>query len=148
MIAYQYKFEKILNVREKEKQDAYSKYSESLKKFEEVAEKLYEFLRKKEDMQAFQQLKMNEGLSVFEIRHHQRFMDNLEEMISHYQKEVISARNHMNKFQNILIEKNMEVKKYEKIREKDYIKFLDEMKIYENAQMDDISIQTYLSKEN
>ena len=147
-MTYHYKFEKILTVREKEKQDAYSKYTESLKKFEEVAGNLYEFLRRKEEMQAFQQLKMNEGLSVFEIRHHQRFMDNLEEMISHYQKEVIIARNHMNKFQNILIEKNVEVKKYAKIREKDYDRFLDEVKIYENAQMDDISIQTYLSKEN
>ena len=147
-MTYQYKFEKILTVREKEKQDAYSKYTESLKKFEEVAGNLYEFLRRKEEMQAFQQLKMNEGLSVFEIRHHQRFMDNLEEMISHYQKEVIIARNHMNKFQNILIEKNVEVKKYAKIREKDYDRFLDEVKMYENAQMDDISIQTYLSKDN
>ena len=147
-MTYQYKFEKILTVREKEKQDAYSKYTESLKKFEEVAGNLYEFLRRKEEMQAFQQLKMNEGLSVFEIRHHQRFMDNLEEMIRKNKKEVIIARNHMNKFQNILIEKNVEVKKYAKIREKDYDRFLDEVKMYENAQMDDISIQTYLSKEN
>ena len=145
---YQYKFEKILTIREKEKQDAFSKYSESVKRFEEVAEKLYEFLRKKEELQEFQQVKMNAGLSVFEIRHHQQFMDSLEEMISHYQQEVITARNQMNKSQNMLIEKNVEVKKYEKIREKEYSKFLDEMKMFDNALMDDISIQTYLSKEN
>ena len=47
-MTYQYKFEKILTVREKEKQDDYSKYTESLKKFEEVAGNLYEFLRRKE----------------------------------------------------------------------------------------------------
>jgi flagellar FliJ protein len=145
---YQYKFEKILTLKEKEKKDAYARYSEALKAFEEVAEKLYRLLKKKEDLLAFQQEKLISGLSVQEIRHQQVFLDNLEKIIEHYQKEVIQARNKLNLFQNILHEKNMEVKKYEKIQEKDFNKFLEIIKINENKQMDEISIQQFISKEN
>lgn len=145
---YQYKFEKILTLKEKEKKDAYARYSEALKAFEEVAEKLYRLLKKKEDLLAFQQEKLISGLSVQEIRHQQVFLDNLEKIIEHYQKEVIQARNKLNLFQNILHEKNMEVKKYEKIQEKDFNKFLEIIKINENKQMDEISIQQFISREN
>lgn len=145
---YQYKFDKILTIREKEKKDAFSKYSEAVKSFEEVAEKLYKLLKKKEELQEFQLVKLSEGLSVLELRHHQTFMDNLEKMITHYQHEVIAARERMNTLQSILIDKNIEVKKYEKIREKDFAKYQEMVKMIEKNQMDDVSIQTFLSKEN
>jgi len=143
---YQYKFEKILTLKEKEKRDAFSKYNAALKSFEEVAEKLYKFLKKKEEMLAFQQEKLRNGLSIQEIRHHQLFMDNLEKLISLCQQEVIEARYKMNALQDVLMERNIEVKKYEKMKENDLIKFLEIMKEAENKQMDEISIRQFLSK--
>lgn len=145
---YQYKFEKILTIKEKEKNDALSKYNEALKKFEEAAEKLYKLLKKKEDLLAFKQEKLDKGLSVQEIRHHQLFMDNLEKIIEHNQKTVIEARYRMTLHQEKLMESNIEVKKYEKIRERDFQRFIDVMKESENKNMDEISIQQFLSKEN
>jgi flagellar protein FliJ len=145
---YQYKFGKILTIKEKEKNDAFAQYSEALKRFEEVAEKLYKLLKKKEDLQSFQQEKMDKGLSVQEIRHHSQFLDNLEKIIEHYQKEVIEARYRMTLHQDQLMEKNIEVKKYEKIKEKDFQRFLDGLKEIESKNMDEISIQQYLSKGN
>lgn len=143
---YQYKFEKILTIKEKEKRDALSKYNAALKKFEEVAGKLYKFLKKKEDLVAFQQEKLRNGLSIQEIRHHQLFMDNLEKLISISQEEVIEARYKMNVLQDVLMERNIEVKKYEKMKENDFLKFLDSLKEAENKQMDEISIRQFLSK--
>lgn len=143
---YQYKFEKILTIKEKEKNDASSKYNESVKKFEEVAEKLYKLLKKKEDMQNFQQVKLKEGMAVQEIRHHQQFMDNIEKLLARIQQEVVEARYRMNAYQEKLIEKNIEVKKYEKIKEKDFDKFLDQIKEIENKNMDEISIRQFINK--
>lgn len=145
---YQYKFEKILTIKEKEKNDAFSGYNEALKKFEEAAEKLYKLLKKKEDLLQFHQEKLGKGLSVQEIRHHQLFMDNLEKIIDHYQKTVIEARYKMTLQQEKLMEKNIEVKKYEKIRERDFLRFMDGLKSLENKNMDEISIQQFLSKDN
>ncbi|MDM5213383.1 flagellar export protein FliJ [Peribacillus sp. NJ4] len=143
---YQYKFEKILTIKEKEKTDALAKYNTALKRFEEVAEKLYKLLRKKEDLLEFQQEKLRNGLSVQEIRHHQLFMDNLEKLLSHCQQEVIEARYKMNVQRDILMARNIEVKKYEKMKENDFYKFLDVIKEAENKQMDEISIRQFLSK--
>ncbi|WP_163101507.1 flagellar export protein FliJ [Peribacillus alkalitolerans] len=147
-MVYQYKFSKILTLKEREKEDAYSKYSQALKHFEEVAEKLFRLLKKKEDLLEFQEKKLVNGLSVDHIRHHQSFIGNLEKIIDHCQKEVIEARTKLNLFQSLLIEKNVEVKKYEKIKEKDFSNFLEIVKENDNRQMDEISIQQFVSKEN
>lgn len=143
---YKYKFEKVLTIKEKEKSDAQVKYDEALKSFEQVAEKLYRLFKKKEELIDFQQIKLSIGLSVQEIRHNQLFMDNLEKLINQCQQEVIQARHRMNFQKEILKEKNIEVKKYEKIKEKDIQKFHEVVKVAENKQMDEISIQQFLSK--
>lgn len=144
---YEFKFHKILAVKEREKDEAVSVYQESVQKFEEVAEKLYELLKRKEDLEGYQSERLHGGLSIQEIRHHQQFISNIEKTIEHYQKMVINARNRMLLFQDKLTEKNIEVKKYEKIREKDYLKFTEDEKLVEGKQMDDISIQMYMNRE-
>lgn len=144
---YEFKFHKILAVKEREKDEAVSVYQESVQKFEEVAEKLYELLKRKEDLEGYQSERLHGGLSIQEIRHHQQFISNIEKTIDHYQKMVINARNRMLLFQDKLTEKNIEVKKYEKIREKDYLKFTEDEKLVEGKQMDDISIQMYMNRE-
>ncbi|MFC0474732.1 flagellar export protein FliJ [Robertmurraya beringensis] len=144
---YEFKFHKILAVKEREKDEAVSIYQDSVRKFEEVAEKLYELLKRKEDLEVYQSERLHGGLSIQEIRHHQQFISNIEKMIEHYQKMVINARNRMLLFQEKLLEKNIEVKKYEKIREKDYMKFTEDLKVFEGKQMDDISIQMYMNRE-
>ena len=148
MGSFQYKFEKILAVREKEKADAQAKYSEAVNKFEEVANKLYKFLKKKEDLLGYQQEKMIGGLSVIELRQHQVFLDNVEKTIAHCQQQVIVARQRMEAYQAVLIERNIEVKKYVKIKEKQFERFVEAGKAQESIQMDDISIQTFISKED
>jgi len=148
MSTFQYKFEKILTVREKEKTDAQAKYGEAVNKFEEIANKLYKLLKKKEDLLQFQQEKMIEGLSVIELRQYQGFLENVERTIAHYQQQVILARQRMEAYQTVLIERNIEVQKYEKIKEKQFERYMEASKIEESIQMNDISIQTFISKEN
>lgn len=145
---YQFKFEKIMLIKEREKDEALSIYNEAVKKFEDAAEKLYELLRKKEDLENEQSRKLVNGLPVQEIRHHQQFILNLGKTINHYQKMVINARNHMNFHQEKLTQKNIEVKKYEKMKEKDKHQFLEQLNHIEAMQMDDISIQHYVHRES
>ena len=93
---YRFKFEKIMMVKEREKDEALSVYNDSVKRFEDVAEKLYESLKKKEDLENYQSLRLENGLPVQEIRHHQHFILNLQKTIDHFQKMVMNARNQMN----------------------------------------------------
>ncbi|PWW27368.1 flagellar FliJ protein [Cytobacillus oceanisediminis] len=145
---HQFKFNKILHIKEREKDQAFDVYSQAVKRFEEAAGKLYELLKKKEDLAAYQQSRLTMGLPVQEIRHHQHFVDSLEKTIDHYQKMVANARSQMNFQQEKLMEKNIEVKKYEKMKEKDLASFMESIKQTEGRHMDDISIQLFMNRGN
>jgi flagellar protein FliJ len=147
-MAYQFKFEKIMKLKEREKDEVLSNYNESVKRFEEAAESLYRSLKKKEDLESYQSSRLVNGLSVQEIRHNQTFIHNLQKTIEHDQKMVAHARNQMNFYQDKLLQKNMEVKKYEVLKEKGKLVFLEELRQLEAKQMDDISIQQYMHRGN
>ncbi|KIY21537.1 MULTISPECIES: flagellar export protein FliJ [Mesobacillus] len=144
---FQYKFDKILSLKSREKDEAQAVYEESVKNFEDAAEKLYELLKKKEDLESFQSDRLLGGLPVQEIRHHQLFIGNLDKSIAHFQKVVMNARNRMNLQQIQLMEKNKEVKKFEKIKQKDHHQFLANEKYAESRMMDEVSLQQYMNRE-
>ncbi|MEI2663890.1 flagellar export protein FliJ [Rossellomorea sp. LJF3] len=145
-MSYQYKFQRILTLKEKEKDEVQEMYRGSIEKFETVAGKLYEFLKKKETLELHQESKLQGGLSVQDIRHHQQFITNLEKTISYYQDLVIQARNRMNWYEEKLVDMNVEVKKYEKMKEKDLERFLQNIQSMENKQLDEVSVVQYLKR--
>ncbi|MFI8686272.1 flagellar export protein FliJ [Rossellomorea sp. NPDC077527] len=145
-MSYQYKFQRILMLKEKEKDEVQEMYRGSIEKFETVAEKLYEFLKKKETLEQKQQTQLQHGLSVQNIRHHQQFIANLEKTISYYQDLVIQARNRMNWYEEKLVDMNVEVKKYEKMKEKDFRRFLRDIQLMENKQLDEVSVVQYMKR--
>ncbi|WP_175988987.1 flagellar export protein FliJ [Bacillus sp. Marseille-Q1617] len=145
-MSYQYRFERILTLKEKEKDEVNEQYKGAVSKFEHVAEKLYEFLKKKEELELHQANKLQTGLSVQDIRHHQQFITNLGKTISYYQELVIQARNRMNWYEEKLVDMNVEVKKYEKIKEKDLSLFLRRLKENENKQLDEVSVVQYMNR--
>jgi flagellar FliJ protein len=145
---FAFKFQKILSVKETEKERALEAYQTSVKHFEEVAEKLYHFLKQKEDLERDQLEKLSFGLSVIDIRHHQQFIANLEKTISHFQNLVLTARQKMISQEEFLLEKNIEVKKYEKIKEKEYSVYKEIISANESRLMDEISIQQFMNRES
>jgi flagellar FliJ protein len=147
-MVFQYKFEKLLSLKTSEKDKAMADYQKALEEFEQVAEKLYEYLKKKEDLEQMQSEQLRMGLSIQEIRHQQQMITNLEKTIMHYQKLVIQARERINFFKNKLLEKNIEVKKFEKLKENCLQHFFTMYQAFENKQMDEISIQQYLHRES
>ncbi len=136
---FNYKFQHILTLKEREKEETFSLYEESVRQFERTAQKLYELLKKKEVLEQFQSEKLETGFSIQKIRHHQVFVHNLEETINYWQKQVISTRNEMKYWEEKLLESNIEVKKYEKIKDKSYEYFQQWVSNYENNQMDEIA---------
>ncbi len=142
-----YRFEKVLTIREQEKNETEIAYKESVRSFEEVATKLYELLKKKEDLLEFQQERLAVGSSIEEIHHYARFIDSLEKTIADVQQKVIQARSKMNWHEEKLLEKNLEVRKFEKMREKDYQSFQQEQDRIESIFLDEISSLTYFKKE-
>ncbi|WP_027408686.1 flagellar export protein FliJ [Anoxybacteroides tepidamans] len=143
-----FKFDKILTIREKEKDKAFGEYKEALERFEEAAEKLYRFLKQKEDYEETYKQKLKSGLSIQDIRYFRQFVMNLERTISHYQQLVIQTREQMFLKQTKLAELNIEVKKYEKLKENHMKTVLETIQAAENKRMDEISIQQFVNRRN
>ena len=144
---YTYRFSKILNIQEQEKIQIEIIYKESVKSFEEVATKLYEMLKKKEDLIAYQNERLTFGASIDEVTHYASFINSLEKTIEDLQKKVAQARVKMNWHEEKLLEKNIEVRKYEKMREKDFGAFQVEQERLENIRLDELSTMAYYKKE-
>ncbi|UHA59289.1 flagellar biosynthesis chaperone FliJ [Metabacillus litoralis] len=133
-----------MDVKENEKEQSLAEYNQSVNDFENVANKLYDSLKQKEVLEETTLARLNSGMSVQEIRHYQQFVSNIEKTITHYQKLVQLTRNRMNEKQMKLMQKNIEVKKYEKLKEKQLEQYVLATKHSENKQMDDLSIQSYM----
>jgi len=146
---FHYKFQNILTLKEKEHEETLSLYEEAVRQFEQTANKLYELLKKKEVLEQFQSEQMLTGFSIQDIRHNQLYISNLLETISYWQSKVIASRNEMNFWEEKLLASNIEVKKYEKIKDKKYEYFLHDLNANENNQMDELSaVQYYHRKGN
>ncbi|MGG1025913.1 flagellar export protein FliJ [Bacillus licheniformis] len=145
-MAYSFKFQKLLELKENEKDQSFAEYQHSVSEFEKVAEKLYESMSQKETLEKNKEIKMQTGMSVQEMRHYQQFVTNLETTIYHYQKLVMMKRNEMNEKQHDLTEKNIELKKFEKMKEKQFEMYTLQNKANELKEMDDISIAQYITQ--
>ncbi|MEN0649158.1 flagellar export protein FliJ [Caldifermentibacillus hisashii] len=138
---FTFKLEKLLDLREKEKEEQVFMYEKAIRKFEDVAEKLYQLLKKKEDIEEQQLKKIESGVSIQEIRLGQHYLLNLQKEIDSYQQLVFHARKDMQEEEQRLIEKNIEVKKMEKMKSKEYEKFLHFLDVEDRKVMDEISMQ-------
>lgn len=147
-MAYQFRFQKIMDVKENEKEKSLAEYNQSVSDFENVATKLYDSLKQKEVIEENTLSRLANGMSVQEIRHNQQFVNNLEKTIAHYQNLVLLTRNRMNEKQVKLMQHNIEVKKYEKLKQKLHENYLTDMKHLESKHMDDLAIQSYMYRGN
>ncbi|MCM3356931.1 flagellar export protein FliJ [Psychrobacillus sp. FSL K6-4046] len=147
MVAYQYKFAKVLTVREQEKSETEIAYKESVNAFEQVATELYNLLKKRESTLDTQNDLLSNGLSIDGIHHYSNFLESLQKRIEVVQKEVIQARSKMNWYEEKLLEKSLEVRKFEKMQEKDFESFQQEQYRLEAIVLDEISSLKFQNKE-
>lgn len=147
MMKYNYRFEKILVVKDQEKTESELAYKDSVQVFEEIATKLYDLLKKKEDLIEYQQERLKIGSSIDEINHYSKFIDSMEKTILDAQQKVMQARAKMNWHEQKLLEKSLEVRKYEKMRERDHERFKEDQLHIEAIQLDELSTIAYYKKE-
>ncbi|MBM7701867.1 flagellar export protein FliJ [Metabacillus iocasae] len=147
-MAYQFKFAKVMAVRENEQDRIRAEYHESMKEFERIGQQLYDKLKQKEQLIEQQASKMISGLPITEVKNFQLFLENIEKAILNLQREVMIARQNMYVKEAKLREKNLEVKKFEKIKGKDYHRYVQMQNELEMKHMDEVSIQQYMLKGN
>lgn len=88
MVAYQFKFAKVLTIREQEKSETEMAFKESVSSFEKVATELYNLLKKKENTTDTQNNLLLSGLSVDNIHHYSNYMDGLQKELMLFKRKL------------------------------------------------------------
>ncbi|MTH52744.1 flagellar biosynthesis chaperone FliJ [Bacillus mangrovi] len=145
-MGYTFRFQKILELKENAKEQSLADYNRSVSDFEAAAEKLYDSMKKKETLEENTKDQLRRGMPIQEIRHYQLFITNLDKAIEHYQKLVMISRRRMNEKQEILMESNSEVKKFEKMKEQHAETSMELDKQNDLKSMDDLSIRSFMFK--
>ncbi|WP_026570363.1 MULTISPECIES: flagellar export protein FliJ [Sediminibacillus] len=133
-------FEKLLDLRDREKQTAQKDYKLSVEHFEDVASEMYLLLKKKEDAEVAYQREIGETpASVGNLTFHSEYIAKLKTKISSMQTAVGNARRDMEAKQDKLTAAYVETKKFERMIERKKEKQQAIIKAEESKQMDEIS---------
>lgn len=138
----------MLTFRELEKTETEIEFKKAVETFEIAATELYELLKKKEETLEQQTERMKSGFSIEGIHHYARFIDSLEKQISEVQQTVMQSRSKMNWYEDKLLERTLEVRKFEKMKEKDRDLYHVEMDYKEAQRLDELSTMTFRGLEN
>ncbi|MCT8139822.1 flagellar biosynthesis chaperone FliJ [Anaerobacillus sp. CMMVII] len=145
-MSFQFTLQKVLEVRENEKLKSEKEFTQATRQFEEVATKLYELLKKKENYQSKYSQRIENGIAIFELQQFHTILLQYQKQIDHLQYYTQKARENMNRKQEQLVEKTIELKKYEKMKQIKHELYIEESKRKENILMDEISVQQFINR--
>ncbi|WP_138414833.1 flagellar export protein FliJ [Aquibacillus sediminis] len=138
-------FQKLLVVRERDKNLAKKNYQQSVQFFENLASELYQLLKNKEDAEKEYQQQLANTSSVTMLSHYSLYIQRIKTKIGELQSSVNQARQEMNDKQQQLTEAHIEVKKFEKIIEKKRQTATFKQKHEENKFMDEITVTQFIN---
>jgi flagellar FliJ protein len=130
--------EKVLSVKQKEKESIELELGEAVQAFESIAEEIYSLLKRREDIESNQHFQQK--IVVNDLQNTQRFLLSMSNKIKDLQPVLQRARERMQVIQQKLVQQAMEVKKYEKLKERQFNAYKMELNSYENKQNDEFSV--------
>ncbi len=142
-MSFEYSLQKVMDVKEQEKFQSQLYYKEAIGQFEQVATKLYHSLKRKESLEAKAREQITAGVTIFELQQHQSELLRLQQEINQLQRQTQQAREQMNIRQRDLVDKSVEAKKFEKMKQLGREEFEQEQHRLETNEMDELSVQLY-----
>jgi flagellar protein FliJ len=142
-MSFQFSMEKVLSVKQKEKESIELELGEAVQAFESIAEEIYSLLKRKEDIENLSNQQFQKRIVVNDLQNTQRFILSMTNKIKDLQPILQRARERMQIIQQKLLQQTIEVKKYEKLKEKQFHAYEMELTSFENKQNDEFSVLRY-----
>lgn len=142
-MSFHFSMEKVLSVKQKEKESIELELGEAVQAFESIAEEIYSLLKRKEDIENLSSQQFQQRIVVNDLQNTQRFLLSMSNKIKELQPVLQRARERMQVIQQKLLQQTIEVKKYEKLKEKQFNAYEMELTLYENKQNDEFSVLRY-----
>ncbi len=147
MPKFVFKFEQMLNINEKLKDQKQIEFGKAVQALEAEKAKLTEYHRSMHYSVIDMRESLNSGISPRMMSEYNSYIKLLKKNIEIQNKNVIIADENVEKVRVELSKALMEIKKYEKLKEKDLEEYLTELKQKENVFVDEIVTYKYSKKD-
>ncbi len=139
-MSFQFRMDQVLDYKHHEKERTHKEYMESQTVFEEVGYELYGLLKKKEILIEEQSQRIQHGEQVRNIQQINYFIDRLDGQVKLLQMKLQQARDNMNQTHERLVSQTIDVKKYEKLKEKQFGRYQEYVKSEETKITDELAV--------
>ncbi|WNB90402.1 flagellar export protein FliJ [Bacillus sp. NEB1478] len=139
-MSFQFSMEKVLSIKQKEKESIELELGEAVQAFESIAEEIYSLLKRKENIENQSNLQFQQKIVINDLQNTQRFILSMTNKIKELQPILQRARERMQVIQQKLLQQTIEVKKYEKLKEKQYKSYEVSQNWQELKQNDEFSM--------
>jgi flagellar FliJ protein len=139
MSSFHYPFQRILDIKEKEKESSQFKMAKAIQRQEKVEVRLSELQANMSSVQSQLNSKQQQGVSITELRMMEDYIEHLRKCLSLEYSEFKFAKKNVEKKQEVLLEKLKEEKTWIVLKEKQEQEFFEQSKIQEQSQLDEMA---------
>lgn len=141
-MSFVYSLQKVLDMKEKEKEQAEISYSKSMQVLRQEQERLAHLERNKQQMEQ-QMLQKEKNISLAELKTNYEYIGHLQRLIAEANESKQRAEKEVENRQFILSERTMDQKIWEKLKENSFEKYKDAMRLLEQKELDEIAVGRY-----
>ncbi|MBM7094174.1 MULTISPECIES: flagellar export protein FliJ [Alteribacter] len=142
-MTFAFSLQKVLELKEYDKKIADEACTQATREFEEVATSLYHLMKKKETLQEEYHQALETGTSISRLRLYETNLQSMDKLIYLGQKDTHKARLKMQTSEQRLTSRALDVKKYEKVKEKRKHDYDEKRKADDQKAMDEIAVQQF-----
>jgi len=145
-MSYRFPLQRVLDVKEKEKQQAQQELGSSLKKQHDAEEQMSMLSEKREAVQ-HRMLQPNKGCKASHLHEHQRYISHLDQQIVQLQGYLQETRIEVEQKQGILIEKSKEERVWQTWKQELFIRYQQEASKQEQEMLDEMASIRYFRQQ-
>ncbi len=139
MAKFHYPFQKILDLKENEKEFAQIQMAEAIKKQEESLRKNQEIYQKIIDVENLKKQKQHDGVNIFELRMLENYINQLKEQLISAERELEQLESNVLRTQSHLRVKVQEEKTWINLKNQKQSQFDEKVKLSEQSFFDEMA---------
>lgn len=141
---FEFSLQRILSLTHNEKVQLEQEYGRVYQLLENVGHRLIDLMKRKEQItQDLEDQMTKQGASISLIQDQQAYLQSLEGLILEQQKQYNTIRDQLEQNKAMLLDKSIEQKKYEKLKQREVSHFKKEMTMKEMKSLDEVAARKF-----
>jgi flagellar protein FliJ len=145
-MSFKYRFDRVMKIAEYEKKELEALYNDVYNLLEDQGKKLIELMKRKEKIQAQFERKKRDKVTVSLMMEQSMHLNQLGQYIQDEQVKYEQLRIRVEELRPVLMEKSVEHKKLEKLKDHHWMNYQEKEKMLENKKMDEVAMQNHLKQ--